>query len=76
MALGFKMKHIAKYAQEPLDASPNWLHINPLEFLAVIVNMWLVVKLIMSLPPVRTGLRQPCHGCASRPKLGNLVCNR
>ncbi len=55
IALGFKMKQIDKYAQEPLDASTEGLHINPLEFLAVIVNMWLVVKLIMSLPQVLTG---------------------
>jgi hypothetical protein len=53
--LGFKMKIIDKYAQEPLDVSTDGLHINPLEFLAVIMNMWLVVKLVMSLPPVLTG---------------------
>jgi hypothetical protein len=49
------MKQIDKYAQEPLDASTNGIHINPLEFLADIVNMWLVMKLIMSLTPLLTG---------------------
>jgi hypothetical protein len=48
--LGFCMKQIDKYAQEPLDATTDSLHINPLEFLAIIVNMWLVVKLVMALP--------------------------
>jgi hypothetical protein len=55
IALGFRMKQIDKYAQEPLDASTNGLHINPLEFLAIIANMWLVMKLIMSLTPVLIG---------------------
>jgi hypothetical protein len=49
------MKVIDKYAQEPLYASTDGLHINPLEFLAVIINMWLVVKLIMALPLLPTG---------------------
>ena len=56
VALGFCMKLIDKYAQEPLDASTDGLHINPLDFLAVIVNiMWLVVKLVMQPPSLPTG---------------------
>jgi hypothetical protein len=49
------MKLIDKYVQEPLDATTEGLHINPLEFLAVIINMWLVLKLIVQLPPLTTG---------------------
>jgi hypothetical protein len=53
--LGFKMKHINKYKQEPLDAKTDGLHINPLEFLAAIINLWLVLKLVQQLPPLLTG---------------------
>jgi hypothetical protein len=53
--LGFKMKHINKYKQEPLDATTDGLHINPLEFLAAIINLWLVLKLVQKLPPLLTG---------------------
>jgi hypothetical protein len=53
--LGFPMKVIDKYAKEPLDAKSEGLHINPLEFLACIVNLWLLLKLIQTLPPCLTG---------------------
>jgi hypothetical protein len=53
--LGFNMKHINKYQQEPLDAQTAGLHINPLEYLAAIVNLWLVLKLVVLLPPLLTG---------------------
>jgi hypothetical protein len=49
------MKHINKYKQEPLDASTEGLHINPLEFLVTIINLWLVLKLVMQLPANPTG---------------------
>jgi hypothetical protein len=49
------MKHINKYKQEPLDAKTNSLNINPLEYLAAIINLWLVLKLVMRLPPLLMG---------------------
>uniref|UniRef100_UPI002596FA89 hypothetical protein n=1 Tax=uncultured Marinobacter sp. TaxID=187379 RepID=UPI002596FA89 len=55
VALGFNMKHINKYKQEPLDANTAGLHINPLEFLATIINLWLVLKLVVQLPANPTG---------------------
>jgi hypothetical protein len=53
--LGFPMKVIDRYAEEPLDAASAGLHINPLEFLGAIINLWLIVKLVRSLPPLATG---------------------
>jgi hypothetical protein len=53
--LGFPMKVIDKYAAKPLDATSEGLHINPLEFVAAIVNLWLIVKLVQTLPPCHTG---------------------
>jgi hypothetical protein len=44
--LGFPMKSIDKYAEGPMDAISEGLHINPLKFLAAIVNLWLAVKLV------------------------------
>jgi hypothetical protein len=49
------MKIIVKYAEEPLDATSEGLHINPIKFIAAIVNLWLVVKLVQTLPPSLTG---------------------
>jgi hypothetical protein len=53
--LGFPMKVIDKYAAEPQDATSEGLHINPLEFIAAIVNLWLIVKLVQDLPSCQTG---------------------
>jgi hypothetical protein len=53
--LGFPMKLIDKYAEEPLDSATEGLHINPLEFLAAIINLWLTVKLVQTLPLCLTG---------------------
>jgi hypothetical protein len=55
ISLGFPMKVIDKYAEEPLDAKSEGLHINPLEFIACIVNLWLILKLVQTLPPGLTG---------------------
>jgi hypothetical protein len=41
--LGFPMKIIDKYQQEPLDGAAPGLHINPLEFIAAIINVWLII---------------------------------
>jgi hypothetical protein len=55
VVLGFNMKHINKNKQEPLDATTDGLHINPLEFLAAIINLWLILKLVVQLPANPTG---------------------
>jgi hypothetical protein len=46
---------IWEYKQEPLDVKTDGLHINPLEFLAAIIYLWLVLKLVMQLPSLLTG---------------------
>jgi hypothetical protein len=53
--LGFPMKVIDKFAEEPTDPTSEGLHINPLEFIAAIVNLWLIVKLVQALSPCPTG---------------------
>jgi hypothetical protein len=55
IALGFSMKIIDSYVDEPLDAGSEGLHINPLKFIACIVNLWLLIKLVQLLPPLLTG---------------------
>jgi hypothetical protein len=50
--LGFNMKTIGPKADKPMDPSKPGLHINPLEFLAAIVNLWLALKLI-SIKPIQ-----------------------
>jgi hypothetical protein len=47
VVLGFSIKHINKYKQDTLDATNDGLHINPLEFLGAIVNLWLILKLVV-----------------------------
>jgi hypothetical protein len=49
--LGFNMKIIDRFAAEPLDAGSEGLHINPLEFLGCIINLWLLIKVIQGMPP-------------------------
>jgi hypothetical protein len=51
---GFPMKHIDT-AGEPADFDDNGLHINPLEFIAIIINVWVALKLIDTFPHVSTG---------------------
>jgi hypothetical protein len=46
LELGFDMKAIGATTDEPTDSSAQGLHINPLEFLAVIINLWIALKLI------------------------------
>ena len=48
------MKHIDT-AGEPVDFDAQGLHINPLEFLAIIINVWLALKLIATCPYRATG---------------------
>jgi hypothetical protein len=54
LACGFPMWHIDT-AGEPLDFVAKGLHINPLEFLAIILNVWLALKLISTSPTSATG---------------------
>jgi hypothetical protein len=44
--LGFDMKTIGITVDEPTDPSVTGLHINPLEFLAVILNLWIALNII------------------------------
>jgi hypothetical protein len=53
--LGFNMKIIDRFAAEPLDATSEGLHINPLEFLGCIINLWISIKVIQGMPPCYTG---------------------
>jgi hypothetical protein len=49
------MKIIDRFAAEPLEPGSEGLHINPLEFIACIINLWLLIKLIQATPPCLTG---------------------
>jgi hypothetical protein len=52
---GFPMREIDR-AGEPANIAATGLHINPLEFIAVIiVNLWLALKLIATCPALATG---------------------
>jgi hypothetical protein len=54
IALGFNLKVVNAVSGEPTPEEKG-LHINPLEFIAVIINLWLLLILIRSLPPCPTG---------------------
>ena len=54
LQFGFPMQHIDT-AGEPVDFTAAGLHINPLEFIAIILNLWLALKLIAVSPHVATG---------------------
>jgi hypothetical protein len=51
---GFPMREIDR-AGEPADMEATGLHINPLEFIAIIINLWLALKLIATCPALATG---------------------
>jgi hypothetical protein len=51
---GFPMKLIDT-AGEPIDFDNAGLHINPLEFLAIILNIWIALKLLADQPHLATG---------------------
>ena len=67
--LGFPMKKLRCFQDEPLDVKSKGLHINPLEFIGTIINIWLHLVLELSLPswPQATSwscwriTRRPCH---------------
>ncbi len=54
LLFGFPMKHIDN-AGEPMDFDAKGLHINPLEFLAIIINVWLALKLLADQPDLASG---------------------
>jgi hypothetical protein len=49
-AFGFHMKTIGMSTDKPMDSAARGLHIKPLEFLAVIINLWLALKIIRDDP--------------------------
>jgi hypothetical protein len=52
--LGFPLKLVNVADGEP-ESDASGLHINPLEFIACIINLWLLLRLIKTLPPCETG---------------------
>jgi hypothetical protein len=54
LKLGFPLKLVTSADGEP-DMDAVGLHINPLEFIAAIVNLWLLLRCIKTLPPCNTG---------------------
>jgi hypothetical protein len=54
LLLGFPLKLVTLADGEP-DMDAVGLHINPLEFIAAIVNLRLLLKCIQNLPPCETG---------------------
>jgi hypothetical protein len=52
--LGFPMKVVNPTSGEPTPEEEG-LHINPLEFIACIINLWMLLKCVQDLPPCSTG---------------------
>ena len=52
---GFDMKHIDTIHGEPSPSDSHGLHINILEFIAIIINVWITLKLILRLPTTPGG---------------------
>jgi hypothetical protein len=48
---GFDMKPINIVSSEPSDIAHEGLHINPLEFLGALLNLWITIKLVMKAGP-------------------------
>jgi hypothetical protein len=48
--LGFSLKVTDPLTGEP-DLDKVGLHINPLEFIAAIINLWVLLKCVQTLPP-------------------------
>jgi hypothetical protein len=55
LLLGFPLKMVNTLTGEPAALDTKGLHINPLEFLACIVNLWVLLKSIQKLPERATG---------------------
>jgi hypothetical protein len=54
LLFGFPMKQIDT-AGEPIDFANEGVHINPLEFIAIIINIWIALKLLADSPRLATG---------------------
>ena len=54
LLFNFPMKDIDT-AGEPADLVQEGLHINPLEFIAIIINLWIALKLLADFPHLATG---------------------
>ena len=48
---GFHMKTVSIQKMEPNPTNPEGLHINPLEYIACLLNLWIALKIIMLLGP-------------------------
>eukprot|EP00980_Cylindrotheca_fusiformis_P014329 scaffold3825_cov131-Cylindrotheca_fusiformis.AAC.2 len=55
VAHGFDMKAISNDSGEPSSATAAGLHINPLEFVAAIINLWVALKIIQQRGPIPGG---------------------
>jgi hypothetical protein len=55
VSFGFRMKTLGVNSQEPSQPSADGLHINPLEFIAALINLWIALRLIMDLGPKNGG---------------------
>jgi hypothetical protein len=55
VTLGFPVKIINRYQQEPLDGEDPVLHINPLELLGAIINVWLIIVWRKHAAPLSSG---------------------
>jgi len=52
--LGFHMKHVDRQSSEPTGMAPG-LHINPLEYVAAVINLWLALVAIIDAGPKEGG---------------------
>jgi hypothetical protein len=52
---GFKMKQLGTNSQEPTEPSAEGLHINPLEFIAALINLWIALRMIRDFEPRNGG---------------------
>ena len=48
---GFNLKPIELKTREPTDAMADGLHINPLEYIGCLVNLWITLKFVMDAGP-------------------------
>lgn len=53
--LGFNLKTIAPMSSEPIHQANPGLHINPLEYIACLINLWISLKIIMTMGPIDGG---------------------
>eukprot|EP00980_Cylindrotheca_fusiformis_P025284 scaffold13401_cov158-Cylindrotheca_fusiformis.AAC.1 len=52
---GFSMKAVSSQSGEPASPTAAGLHINPLEFVAAVVNLWVALKIIQQRGPIPGG---------------------